>query len=260
MYYHRNRNRGGKSKTLIAFLILVLIVLSLNFLYPPALFRPLASVASVFTRSFELTNNFLNAEFGSKQKLIEENDKLRQELEKLSTLRVENSLLALDFKRVMEEFGRVNDRNLLLSRVILKPNFSPYDTFLIDIGSDSGIEQGDLVLSGQSSAIGQIVEVSRSNSKAQLFSSTNSGVLVSIADLGIQVESYGQGGGNFYLELPRNTEIEKEDIIVLASNPDLVVGVVSDVESEASDPTKKVLFKTPVNIFEINWVGILKHE
>ncbi len=40
--------------------------------------------------------------------------------------------------------------------MLSKPTFTPYDTFIIDVGSENGVKEDDIVLAGSSTAIGKI--------------------------------------------------------------------------------------------------------
>ena len=95
--------------------------------------------------------------FESKKILNNENVNLKNELNDLKT-----SLFSLDALRdenlkLKEELGRKFVKNSIIASVLARPTLSPYDTLIIDVGSDDGISVGDKVVVGNELSIGMLM-------------------------------------------------------------------------------------------------------
>ena len=75
----------------------------------------------------------------SKKSLVEENIRLATQIEKMSNLVLEKDLLQEENKALKERFGRDTSENILLATVLARPSVSLYDTFVIDVGANDGV-------------------------------------------------------------------------------------------------------------------------
>jgi len=64
------------------------------------------------------------------------------------------------------------------------------------------------------------------------------------------------GGGNFEVKLPRGVDIREGDVISFPAINTQIVGVVEKIKVKAADPFQTILFKSPVNIYELRFVEI----
>ena len=62
--------------------------------------------------------------------------------------------------------------------------------------------------------------------------------------------------GNFQIEVPRETVVERGDRVLSADIFLHLVAVVEDVSVEPTDSFKEVLARSPANIFNIRYVII----
>ena len=193
----------------------------------------------------------------SKTNLLKENLLLKQQINLnqknfslFNLLNKENE----DLKSILNRSR--NNQKLLLSAVLVKPFLSPYDTLIIDVGSLDGVKFGDLVLVDGNTFIGRIFEVYDMTSKVLLYSSPGEKIKVLIGNNNIEKEAVGIGGGNFMVEVPKETGINEGDSIIIPSISTNIFGIVEKIEVKESDSLENVLFKSPVNIDEIKWVEI----
>ena len=140
-----------------------------------------------------------------------------------------------------------------------KPNHSPYDTIIIDIGNNVGIKEGDTVYANGNIPIGNINKVYDKTSLVTLYTNPGQKTEGFVNGLNAGVEIIGRGGGNFEMIIPIELLVEKGTIIYTPDNTSLVVALVDEVISKPSDPFKKVLLSSPVNIQNLKWVQVEKN-
>ena len=73
------------------------------------------------------------------------------------------------------------------------------------------------------------------------------------------VELVGRGGGNFEMVIPLELQVEKGTIVYLPGSTSQVLAVIGDVISQPTDPFKKVILSSPVNIQNLKWVEVKKN-
>jgi len=258
-YLIKNNTRVGKKKKKILIAVLLFVVVSV---FGTSLF---SSVFSRFGRVIWSSENFIFQSirdtvklFQSKKVLVVENEELKKQLETMVV-----DALAVDIVRqenvdLKEILGRTEDKKVLLASVLRTPPFSPYDTFILDVGEDHDVQIGDYVFVGGHVLIGEIVEVNQSSSKAQLFSSPGKTVTVLIGKKPVSVEAVGRGGGNFEIILSREIPIVAGESVIVPQIDSMVLGVVGQVDMDPAKTFQKVLFSTPINIQGVRWVTVVK--
>jgi rod shape-determining protein MreC len=193
-------------------------------------------------------NNHLNL-YNNYEKLIKENDKLRNSISKSDFLELENSQLR---KLINEE--AVSSSTLLSARVMLD-EFSPYlNSFVINIGSNKNIKNGMAVMDGNN-FIGRIVDVNFFSSRVLLVSDLNSKIPILSEPSGNHAILSGHGTDEPSLEyLPENHNIKDGDTIYTSGkegifDPGLPIGKVKIVNNDI----KILLFS---NLNQITFVNI----
>ena len=105
--------------------------------------------------------------------------------------------------------------------------------------------------------LGEVSEVDPHSSKVTLYSTPGRKLSVVLGASSISAEAVGIGGGNFNIFLPREVEVKEGDIIVIPSITTNVFGIVEKVNFQDKDSFQTVLFKSPVNISELNFVDVV---
>lgn len=191
-------------------------------------------LAILYEKSLADINN-LNAKMANYNEILEENMSLKESLNRTS-----------------------QDKNFLLSSILVKPNSSPYDTLIVDVGEKHGVKIGDLVFVFGNIPVGKIAEVYDKTSKVILFSNSKEGTEVSLDQ--VYFKMIGRGGGNFEIDLPRDFEIEKGAEVVLPGITPYTVAIFEKIISDPRDSFARALFVSPVNIQEIKFVEIQRNE
>ncbi len=261
MIYLKRSNIAVKKNRKISIGIILLFVLlfGLHFFFPrfyASVFYPVTSIIWKVETSvvdwLSITANTIR----SKNSLVRENQALMEQIrgEKtalliLDTLKQENDNL----KNIL---GRITEKVIILGMVLARPPVSPYDTLIIDRGSRDGIEVGALVYTAGDVLIGEIAEIYPHQSKVSLFSTPGKKINISFTGREIHTEARGMGGGNFVASVPVSVGIKEGDIVVLPDIKLHTLGVVESVIADSVDSFSTILFKTPINIYELNLVEV----
>ena len=264
-----------KKNKIIKYSIFI-VVLFIFIVFNSSIFNGFSYVSSfVFRPVLILGNNIgqyfsnLDSYFISKNSLFSENENLKNKLnEEEARMANYNSVLDENLK-TKEILGRKDGKtNMVLASILSKPNQSPYDTFIIDVGAKDGILVGQRVFALGNVPIGRIVETNPNTAKVILYSNPGEKTEVVISskpavagsspsgDAFMQV--IGRGGGNFEMVLPRDFVLEKGAEAVLPGITPLVLGTVQTIISDPRDSFQKALLLSPVNIFELKFVEVEK--
>lgn len=225
------------------------------------IFRPVLSTGGSVGGKF----GSLGAYFSSKNSLYNENVDLKARLEADRADRTNYDSLRAENTDLKDMLGRkIGEVEMTLAAILAKPNQSMYDTLLIDVGSELGIQAGDRVLAKGNLPIGRVAEVYSKSSKVILFSTAGERTQAVIspqagqAGGNIFVELVGRGGGNFEIVLPRDIVLWKGDQAVLPGITPYVVGIVETIISDPRDSSQKALLVAPVNIQALKFVEVEK--
>lgn len=263
MSYLPQFRKQGKARFFYFAGILLVVLIAGSFVFG-LLDAPRAILVSAVSPIWDAENNFLlkikvwSGYFKSKKALSEENMKLKNNLLRLSAIELENRALVDENDALKEEVGRGGGRQQgVLGIILARPNRTPYDTFIIDVGANYGVKRGDRVITLGNIIIGEIIEAYESESRAVLYSSPERETDVIIGPEYISAVAYGIGNGNYRIEIPREVGIEPNFIISVPSIENYILGSVSEVKSEPADALKRILFKIPVNFQQLRWVEII---
>lgn len=210
------------------------------------------------------------AYFYSKNSLFLENENLKSKLAEQEARMSNYSSILDENLKIKETLGRKTEKaNMILVSILSKPNQSPYDTLVVDMGAKSGLVSGQKVFALGNVPIGRVAEVYLNTSKIILYSNPGEKTEVIISgkptsnafgmtgtggDTFMQI--VGRGGGNFEMILPRDFVLEKGTEVVLPGITPYTVGIVQTIISDPRDSFQKALLSSPVNIQEIKFVEV----
>ncbi|MFA6273463.1 MAG: rod shape-determining protein MreC [Candidatus Paceibacterota bacterium] len=264
MIYLKPSNKRWQKKMLWrgALIFLMLIILFVLNVYPPAFLRqPLVNLATPFWQTWEWGQNLLKtmaAPFSNNTILLKENAALKNELERKNLTLASLEDLVVENQEFKELGGRQLDQIFILATILNRPPVSPYDTFLVDVGSEDGITIGNIVLVEKNSAIGEVSSVTKNNSIISLYSTPDRETLVAVGLERVEAPARGRGGGNFGLRLPKGVPVEINDAIVLPNINHRLLGLVSKIDTSPNDPFQTILFNLPINLNNLRFVMIVK--
>ena len=212
----------------------------------------------VFPRAFPTFFTTLIKPFWTAEQGIRYGDTSIEELRKIlaasETNTAQNNALMQENADLKSLLGRSSLTRPLLATVLKRPPFSAYDTLILDVGKELKVEPGNRVYALGNIPIGEIAEVIDGTSKVRLYSSAGEKFQILIGPTHIEATATGRGGGYFEVSLPRDTKIKVGDNALISSLGNSFVGTVEGTASEPSEPFSKILFRQPVNIYEMRWV------
>ena len=259
---HKRARKSALQKTIFAVIFLGLIGL-LNYFAVNPFSRISTSVSSVVWTAKEQTQRELNdfyALLRSKQGLVLENNKLTQELLDQEHTNVSLEALRIENDELKHLLGRTSEKELILGAVISRPYTSPYDTLVIDIGSEDGVGVGAQVMALGDFVVGFVTTVFPQTSQVTFYSSPGVKTNILIGEQRIPATAEGRGGNNFITQLPRDSEVAVGDVVTLSHFDTQVFAVVEEVIRSSTDAFQTVLFKNPVNIFNTKWIQVVVPE
>lgn len=192
----------------------------------------------------------------SKTSLVQENKNLHQQIDRLN-----RELKGYDFV-VQEnfEFKKLFARkkhNGIFAGILAHPGPLPFDTFLLDIGSEGGLVNGNLAFSDENIAIGTIIETYPYSSKVKSFSSSGEITDAFLGPENIPVQLKGAGGGAYTAELPAGLDIKEGDAAALPGSDGFILAYVESKEENITDSFQKLYLRAPLNVFELKYVQII---
>ncbi len=193
----------------------------------------------------------------TKAYVFAENEKIKEENINMKNQMIDYEILKSENDQLKELLNRIpSDHNLILATILAKPNRSPYDTIIVDAGSDVGVREGLSVFANGNIPIGKVGKVYNSTSIVMLYSNPGQITEAVIDGSNASVEIVGRGGGNFEMTIPLDLSAESGKLIILPNTTSEVVAIVDRLISNPTDPIKKVLLRSPVNIQNLKWVQI----
>jgi rod shape-determining protein MreC len=256
-----NKRRAQRRLMHMGILIVVAIIIILISIFTPQIFSPFVQVTGVpliSTRAAatESLGDWFDV-LHSKRSLVIENRDLREQLLSLQASNLEKSLLQQENTELQKMLGRTEDKHkVVVGRIISKPGFSPYDTMIIDAGSEDKVVVGDRVVAQNSTIIGEITSVNSHSSRAILYSAPSQKIQVLIGDQALETTAEGKGAGNFEVKLPRNANVKEGDVVVLAAHPTFIFGSVTSINVSDTDSFEQVLFRSAIDVAETKYVTI----
>jgi rod shape-determining protein MreC len=242
----------------IIFLIIFLVVALLGiFSYMSGAIHFIGRPIWKIERSISQKLNDVGYIVRTKSSVYKENENLLTENRDLKTSMIDYQILKDENTALKELFGRKpSNKDLVLSNILTKPAYSPYDTITIDIGSDSGIALSDKIYSNTLVPIGRVSSVYKNTSLVTLYTNPGEVTEAMIEGTNTNVELVGRGGGNFEMSIPVDLPFTKGDFVYLPNLQTEIVATIEDVISSPNDPVKKVLLSSPVNVQSLKWVFV----
>ncbi|MFA6355331.1 MAG: rod shape-determining protein MreC [Candidatus Paceibacterota bacterium] len=209
-----------------------------------------------------IKNNFENIGYvvRTKTSVYKENENLLKENVDLKQAMIDYRILKNENVSLKELFGRVpNSDDMVLANILTRPNYSPYDTIILDIGNDIGIKIGDRVYGNVLTPIGEVSAIYKNTSLVTLYSNPGKVTEAIMEGSNTNVEIVGRGGGNFEMIIPIDLPFVKGASLLLPNIKSEIVAIIEDVISSPNDPVKKVLLSSPVNVQNLKWVFVKRN-
>ena len=226
----------------------------------------ISPVENLFTKVFSPVGNFASdvRNFGQSKKQITELNK-QIDLLKANQILDEDKVSQLNQLKNVLDLAGSGGYQVVAARVINRGSTETFkETLTIDVGSRSGITKNMTVIS-ESGLVGVVKSVTSNSSIVLLMSDPTFKVGVRIAGTqSIGVVS-GQGGSTYLLQLLDATgEIKEGDALVARGSagdrpfvPGVPVGIVTNVNSNASSITQNADVESSANLEKISVVAVV---
>jgi rod shape-determining protein MreC len=197
--------------------------------------------------------------------ILQENDRLRKqgaadavEIARLTTVKNENDEL-----RALLGFTQKQKVAPIIARVTARTPEAGTHTILLDRGSDDGVAIDMPVVAAGGVLVGKIFKVDRASSVALLLTDTRSRVGAEVQNAA-QTQGLVQGERGLSLEMqliPQNEEVKTDDLIVTSGieplmPKGLVIGRVSEIQTQEKNPFKTAVVTSPVAYDRISVVAV----
>ncbi len=261
--FREKNRRGYQSRAFLllggVLLVLVIIIFSIGFTKTKnALFSFSGSLFKVRAAAIDGITTESAVMFESKKSIVSERDALRQKVADLEAQVLSLSALKDENQKLQEMLSRnTTAKEQILGRVIVKPNQSIYDTLIVDAGSQLGVIVGARVFARGDIVMGTVIETSTTTAKIKLFTTGGEKTKAVLVGKDIFIDLIGRGGGTFEATLPRDVAVEKGTEVVLPVGH-TVIAIAEESIVDPRDPFQKILFRSPVNLFELRYVSIEK--
>jgi len=154
--------------------------------------------------------------------------------------------------------SRPEKKSYILGSIISRPPQSPYDMVVVDTGSDNGVKQGMKAVAYGSVLIGHVAEVFPNTSKIKLVSYPGEETNLIMENAKISAIGLGLGGGNIEVKIPSSVKINSGDKINTEGTFYYLLGTADKIEADALNPFQKIIFRMPVNLNELQKIGLEK--
>lgn len=217
------------------------------------IFKPVLVFGNKMGNGFKKISSY----FHSKKTLMLENEKLNEQIDQQKATMANYNAIVDEKNQMKEILNRKSETsNLILSAILSKPNSSPYDTLIIDVGMNKNIVEGDVVFALGDIPIGRVNTVYPNTSKVVLYSNPGESTQVVIPGQNTFMQIIGRGGGNFEMILPRDFTIEQGTLVELPGINTYVIGTVATIISDPRDAFTKALLVSPVNVQQLKFVEV----
>lgn len=175
-------------------------------------------------------------------------------------LRAENTNLQIQIEalhRQVSSIGAIdNASESIVAGVLARPPTSPYDTLIVNAGSDAGVVERMTAYGADAAPIGVVTGVEPRFSRITLLSSPEMVTQGWLGSAHTPVQLIGLGGSAFSVSIPRTIVVREGDIIYLPGPGAIPVGQVIRIDDNAALPVIALRVQSIQNIFSITWVGI----
>jgi rod shape-determining protein MreC len=198
-------------------------------------------------------------------RLRQRNTELEAEVSRLQAqiIELQQRISETSILSALVDFARANPEYSYQGAAVIGYDTSPFLRYvLINRGSDQGLRRGMPVVT-QQGLVGRIAAVTSSAARVQLITDTASTVNVRLDPSGAQAVLNGQITGDVSLEMiPQDTNIEVGDLVLTSGlggsyPPNLLVGQVSGVRSQAQDLFQRASVQTAVDFSQLEIVLVI---
>ncbi len=258
-YHLKSKPNRVLPKRIVAIILFFLFLSLCLYFFPNGLrtagntvARPIWTIGNSSKNFFSNTSKFL----GLRGSLVSQNQALADEVNSLKLKEADYDLLLKENLELKTELGRPEASTKILAAVLSKPPVSPFDTFVIDLGSKRGLTEGERVYLGGNVIIGKVKSVTASTALVELFSSRNVKQEATLSRTGASFVLEGHGGANYVLEVPKEADIVWGDVFLYPDLNSSILGSVYFIDTNSQSSFKTIYIRMPGNVFNSKYVFV----
>ncbi len=252
--FRRNSN-GSSRKKYVVWVVIALCVLFLGK-------EIVSTITSGVSNAFYTVRQYMETSSATVPVFVRSRTELLRYTQELEQEVASNQGIAATLSYITAENTEL--RNLLsassspqiVAGVLARPPYTPYDTMVLDKGSEDGIVEYAPVYHGKGIALGYVHAVFPHMSYVTLFSSPGVESTVYIFGANLFTTAYGEGGGVVHLSVPQGIPLTKGDAVVLPSLHTGTLGIVDEIQSIATEPEQHAYVTLGVPLQSIRIVGV----
>lgn len=186
---------------------------------------------------------------------------LKAELVSTKAMLADRNVLYQENIQLKNRLGRDGSVQTILAGVLMRPPSIPYDTLVIDAGSQQGITENDLVSAGGTVLIGRVAQVYPTTARVVLFSAPGQtyNALLSVQNGAshIPVEVEGQGAGSLTAQVPAKIAVAVGDPVVFPGIAGGFSSVVSHIDVRGGESFETLYMSLPVDPLALRYVEVI---
>lgn len=257
-FRHDEQNKRKRRKILGV----ILLVAVLLFLMRGPVANSLGGVLAILGRPFWSLRDMVAVKYNSvatvlssKATLEAENAHLKDILDEVALEAYSRDELRKENDNLKQALGRTNEYTYTLSRILSAPPISPYDTLLIDAGTEENVFVGMQAFSQGDFKVGEVTRVWGKTALVSLYSSPETQLSVSIGGTStIPATAVGVGGGNLRVILPRGVDVQVGAIVAIPAISSSYAGVVDAIDRPEGSSLEAIYIRLPFDIYKEKWL------
>lgn len=197
--------------------------------------------------------------FGDNVELNSRIDELQTENDMYKTRIIELEAKELAYYDLIDEIdiSTSTDIDGMIAKIIRRPPFTVFDTYIIDKGESDGIKIGDKAYA-YGMIVGEVKNVAETNAVINLYSSPREKKLLTFGTSSIQYEAQGNSNGVLRTDIPKDANVQNGMVVTAGDRNATLYGTVSAIEDNSDGATKAVFISLPFDINDTGWFVIKK--
>ncbi|WAM32875.1 rod shape-determining protein MreC [Caldicellulosiruptor morganii] len=227
-------------------------------------------VSSKFTKIIRNAKEYVNGIVHLNQ-IINENKRLKEQLEKLKTDRVTIEEIKSENQKLKELLGLKNQigefSDYEVARVVLRSSEAWLSYFIIDKGLKDGIRKNMVVVNNQG-LVGNVVDCGANWAKVETLLDPDfsaSAMVVRTRDIGVVRGNLNLMGKRLceLRYISKDSKVRQNDVVITSGMGEIfpkgiVIGKIIQIKNDKFELTKNILIKPAVDIENIEYVMVLK--
>lgn len=144
----------------------------------------------------------------------------------------------------------------IVAGVLARAPVSPYDSLIVDEGSQNAVSVGSPAFGPGGIPIGVVSSVTNGSSRIALYSAPGVNTEGWIGEDRLPITMVGEGAGAFEATMPRDAKISEGDAIFIPGPGAVPFATILKIEVDPSSPLATVRIRPLVNPFSLTWVTI----